>query len=145
MEPFVKFEDRAFEIVFANHNRINMFHDTLLLIGSTYRNRNYIFNYFTALIERDWSTNGAPPHNSKKVQDFLSANVPEFWSKEIWPPSAPDANPLDYYVWSACEKGFNKQSHSNIEAVKVTIGRIMMFLNKEHLIKACSKSYRGNY
>ena len=38
---------------------------------------------------------GAPAHNAKKVQDFLSANVHEFWSKEIWPPSSPDANPLD--------------------------------------------------
>jgi len=35
--------------------------------------------------------------------------------------------------------GVNKQLHSNIEAVKVMIGRIMMSLNKEHLINACSK------
>jgi len=82
---------------------------------------------------------GAPAHYAKKVQDFLSANVPQFWSKEIWPHSSPDANPSDYYVWSVCEKGVNKQPHSNIEAIKVTIGRIMMSLNKEHLIKACSK------
>ena len=76
----------------------------------------------------------APAHNAKKVQDFLSANVPEFWPKEIWPPSFPDANPSDYYVWSVCESGAN-----NIKAVKVTIGRIMITLNKEHLIKTCSK------
>jgi len=52
--------------------------------------------------------NGAPVHNAKKVQDFLSANVTEFWSKEIWPLSSPDANPLNYYVWSVSERGVNK-------------------------------------
>jgi len=41
---------------------------------------------------------GAPAQSAKIVQDVLSANVSEFWSKEIWPPSFPDANPLDYYV-----------------------------------------------
>jgi len=81
----------------------------------------------------------APTHNAKEVHDFLSANVPEFWSKKIWPPSSPDTNPLDYYVWGVCEMGVNMQPHSNIEAAKVTIGRIMMSLNTEHLIKACSK------
>ena len=35
--------------------------------------------------------------------------------------------------------GVNKQSHSNVEAIKVTIRRIMIFLNKEHLIKTYSK------
>jgi len=68
-------------------------------------------------------------------QDFLSVNVPEFWSKDIWSPSSPDANPLEYYVWIVCERGVNKQHHSNIEAVKVTIRKkMMMSLNKEHLI-----------
>ena len=89
--------------------------------------------YFT------FQQNGAPAHNSKKVQDFLSANVPEFLSKEFWPPSSPDANPLNYNVWSVCERGVNKLPQSNIEAVKVTIKRIMMSLNKEHLIKTFSK------
>ncbi|EZA52948.1 hypothetical protein X777_07644 [Ooceraea biroi] len=82
---------------------------------------------------------GAPAHNAKKVQEFLSVNVPEFWSKKIWPPSSPDANSLDYYVWSICEREVNKQPHSNKEAVKAKIENIMMSMDKEKLIKACSR------
>ena len=36
---------------------------------------------------------GAPAHNAKMTQDWLKANVPEMWEKEIWPPSSPDCNP----------------------------------------------------
>ncbi|QQP36215.1 Uncharacterized protein FKW44_021246, partial [Caligus rogercresseyi] len=28
-----------------------------------------------------------------------SANLDMFWSKEFWPPSSPDLNPCDYYLW----------------------------------------------
>ncbi|QQP42372.1 Uncharacterized protein FKW44_017010, partial [Caligus rogercresseyi] len=34
---------------------------------------------------------------SLKCQNWLSDNLPMFWSKEIWPPSSPDCKPLDYY------------------------------------------------
>ncbi|QQP52303.1 Transposable element tcb1 transposase [Caligus rogercresseyi] len=31
-----------------------------------------------------------------------------FWSKEIWPPSSPDSNLLNYYVWGVLEKGIQQ-------------------------------------
>lgn len=67
---------------------------------------------------------GAPAHNGKKVQEFISVNVPEFWPNDIWPPSSPDTNPLDYYVWIICEKEVNKQPHGNKQ-------NVMMSTNKE--------------
>ena len=30
------------------------------------------------------------------------SNEGDFWGKEVWPPSSPDCNPFDYYVWGAC-------------------------------------------
>ncbi|QQP36569.1 Uncharacterized protein FKW44_021713 [Caligus rogercresseyi] len=27
-----------------------------------------------------------------------------FWSKEFWPPSSPDLNPCDYYLWGPCSQ-----------------------------------------
>jgi len=30
------------------------------------------------------------------------SNEGDFWGKEVWPPSGPDCNPFDYYVWGAC-------------------------------------------
>jgi hypothetical protein len=39
---------------------------------------------------------GATAYNVKVTQEWCEANLPEFWSKGIWPPSSPDCNPLDY-------------------------------------------------
>jgi hypothetical protein len=43
--------------------------------------------------------NGAHTHDAKTTQDSCEVNLPEFW-----PPSSPDRNPLDFYVWSICEQ-----------------------------------------
>ena len=39
---------------------------------------------------------GAPAYTSKVTQTWLSQNLPNFWGKEVWPPSSPDCIPLDY-------------------------------------------------
>ncbi|QQP34700.1 Putative transposable element [Caligus rogercresseyi] len=41
------------------------------------------------------TTSGAPAHTAKVTQEFLGQYM-QFWSKEMWPPQSPDANPLDY-------------------------------------------------
>ncbi len=54
---------------------------------------------------------GTPTHTSHIVQNWLSAKVQIFWSKEFWPPNSPDLNPMDYYVWGVLEREFNKVYH----------------------------------
>ncbi len=46
---------------------------------------------------------GAPAHTSRATQGWLEMNlgVENFWSKTMWPPSSPDANPLDFSFWVA--------------------------------------------
>lgn len=41
---------------------------------------------------------GAPAHTSKVVQDFCLDMFPDFWPKELWPPSSPDLNPMDFGI-----------------------------------------------
>jgi predicted 2-oxoglutarate/Fe(II)-dependent dioxygenase YbiX len=41
---------------------------------------------------------GALTHNPNVTQNWWQGNLPEFWTKEVWPPSSPDCNPLDYYM-----------------------------------------------
>ena len=43
--------------------------------------------------------NGAPAHTSNRTQAWIRENGIDFWSKEMWPPSSPDANPLDFSFW----------------------------------------------
>ena len=37
---------------------------------------------------------GAPAHTSSRVQHYLQEQNFSFWSKNLWPPFPPDANPL---------------------------------------------------
>ena len=47
----------------------------------------------------------APAHTSKLVQTWCDENLDMFWSKEFWPPSSPDLNPSDSYLWGILERG----------------------------------------
>ncbi len=82
---------------------------------------------------------GAPAHNSKRTQDWLKENLPEVWEKEIWPPSSPDCNPLDYYVWGVCELDVNKAPHNTVESLVAKIKEVMGNLDRDTVAKACRR------
>lgn len=46
---------------------------------------------------------GAPPHFSLQVRNYLNEVFPNRWigrgSQFPWPPRSPDFNPMDFYVW----------------------------------------------
>jgi hypothetical protein len=46
---------------------------------------------------------GAPPHNGRRVTEWLNRNYNNRWignrSNILWPPRSPDLNPLDFYLW----------------------------------------------
>ena len=43
---------------------------------------------------------GARPHTSIKVQDYLRSKFQDkFMDKKRWPPRSPDLNPCDFYLW----------------------------------------------
>jgi hypothetical protein len=54
---------------------------------------------------------GAPAHNSKRMQDWLQKNPTEVWEKEIWPPSSTDCSPLDYFAWGVFELRVRAKPH----------------------------------
>ena len=55
---------------------------------------------------------GAPAHTSKLTQAWLNENIPDFITKEEWPPYSPDLNPMDYSIWSILEtKACAKPTH----------------------------------
>jgi hypothetical protein len=63
----------------------------------------------------------------------------EFWPKEIWPPSSPDCNPLDYYVWSVCEWDVNKARHNTAASLMAKITEVMANLPRSTMAKACKR------
>ena len=61
---------------------------------------------------------GATAHTAKIVQAWCKENFTAFWSKEMWPPSSPDLNPMDFEIWSILEPKACTVSHPNVEVLK---------------------------
>jgi hypothetical protein len=79
---------------------------------------------------------GAPAHNSKRAQDWCRENLLEFWGKELWPPTSPDCNPLDYFVWGVSELHVNRMPHNTSAALIEKITEAMGNLNSDTVAKA---------
>jgi hypothetical protein len=47
------------------------------------------------------------PH-SQNHPVWKKASLKNQWSKEIWPPSSPGCDPLDYFMWSEFEREVNR-------------------------------------
>ncbi|QQP38904.1 Putative transposable element, partial [Caligus rogercresseyi] len=69
-----------------------------------------------------WSQDGAPAHTSKAIQKYLKNKLGStgFQSKEMWPPSSPNLNPLDFSIWQHIENKACGVYHSNISDLKAT-------------------------
>jgi hypothetical protein len=45
----------------------------------------------------------------------IKENLTEVWREEVWPPSTPDCNPFDYFVWGVSELRVNAKFHNNFK------------------------------
>ena len=63
----------------------------------------------------------AAQNTAKSTQNWLKANLKDHWSKEIWPPSSKDCNPLDFFMWSEVEREVNKQPHNTLASLRSKI------------------------
>ena len=57
----------------------------------------------------------------------------------MWPPSSPDLNPTDYYVWGVFEEETNKCSDDTKEPLKEVIVHVTGNMQEAPLICACSR------
>ena len=84
---------------------------------------------------------GAPCHTSKLTQTWLAENLQNFWAKEIWPPSSPDLNPLDFSIWAAVQAKAGVKAHSNVKALKSAIVKTWQGMSEAYIISTC-KAFR---
>ncbi len=82
---------------------------------------------------------GALTHNPKVTQNWWQGNLPEFWTKEVWPPSSPDCNPMDYYVWSVRKRDINKTTHNTATLLMAKLTEVMANLPRDTVVKVCRR------
>ena len=59
-----------------------------------------------------WQQDSTPAYKSKEIQAWLQKECYDFVPFSHWPPSSPDLNPLDHFVWSYVENITNMTSHN---------------------------------
>ena len=74
-----------------------------------------------------WQQDSAPAHMSKRTQAWLkdrdSNGAYSFVPHTHWPPSSPDCNPMDYFVWSYIETFTNRKAHNTKDSPVAEIKR----------------------
>ena len=86
-----------------------------------------------------WQQDSAPAHKSKETQAWLQKECYDFLPFSHWPPSSPDLNPLDYFVWSYVENITNMTSHNTKASLIAAIRRVFAELPPALVEKACSQ------
>ena len=86
-----------------------------------------------------WQQDSAPTHKSKETQAWLQKECYDFVLFSHWPPSSPDLNPLDYFVWSSIKNITNMTSHDTKASLIVAIRQVFAELPLALVEKACSQ------
>ena len=72
---------------------------------------------------------GAPPHWSRKVRDWLNNFFPGRWIgrggvndlNTAWPPRSPDLTPMDYFLWGYIKNKIYVKNYESIVELKTAI------------------------
>jgi transposase len=93
---------------------------------------------------RPWTLqqDGATSHTANITQTWCRENLPRFWNKEMWPPSSPDLNPLDFCVWGLLESKACSKPHQNLEDLKATLAKEWDRIPQETL-RAATTDFRN--
>ena len=88
---------------------------------------------------RVWPQDLALAHKSKETEAWLLKECYNFVPFLHWPPSSPDLNPLDYFIWSYVENITNMTSHNIKASLIATIRWVFAELPPALVEKACSQ------
>ena len=108
---------------------INAYIDMILIPALQEAKRHFKNKSFT------FQQDGAQSHTSNKSQKWFQDHFLCFWSKEVWLPSLPDLNLMDFCVWSLLEADACA-SHGSIEALKCFLETEWAKMPQETLHKA---------
>jgi hypothetical protein len=89
-----------------------------------------------------WPQDPAPCHVSNRSTKWLKDDCYDLVSKDCWPPSSLDLNPLDYFVWGYLETHTNRRAHTNKASLIISIKENFASMDKAMMAKDCV-AFRG--
>ena len=92
---------------------------------------------------------GAPPHYSVIVRDYLNVTFPNRWIGRgvvgvlaiAWPPRSPDLTPLDFFLWGYLKDRVYKVMPANVEELKQSIRNEIQLIPVEMIRNAIEAAY----
>ena len=82
---------------------------------------------------------GATSHTANLVQEWCNKNMAGFWTKELWPPSSPDLNPMDFAIWSILESNACSSYHSSVTSLKAKLKHCWDQISPETIRASCNQ------
>lgn len=73
---------------------------------------------------------------------WLQEHCYDVVTKDMWPPSSPDLNPMDYFVWGYLEARVNRRPHTTKASLIASIREQFEGLPMDLVTKACGR-FRG--
>jgi hypothetical protein len=61
------------------------------------------------------------------------------WEKNIWTPSSPDCNPLDYFAWDIFELRVRAKSHNKTKDLIPKVRGVVVSLARNTVAEACKR------
>ena len=86
-----------------------------------------------------WQLDSATAQKYKETQACLQKECYDFIPFSHWPPSSPDLNPQDYFVWSYVENITNMTSHNTKASLIAAIRPVFTEPPPALVEKACSQ------
>ena len=91
--------------------------------------------------ELHFMQDGAPPHWSHQVRDWLNENLADRWigrggprdSNIPWPPRSPDLTPMDFYLWGHIKSKVYVRNYRNLGELKSSISAAFEEVSAEHV------------
>lgn len=78
----------------------------------------------------------ASVHKARITQSWLGENVTHHWLPNVWPPSSPDRNSLNYNIYGVVEREVNSKPYNMKEELKDAITVAMGNLYRDMVVKA---------
>jgi hypothetical protein len=89
-----------------------------------------------------WLQDPAPCNFSHRPIKCLKDHCYDLVSKDCWPPSSPDLNPLDYFVWGYLGTHTNRSAHTTKASLITSIKENFASMDKAMVAKTCV-AFRG--